>query len=345
MKNSFYFLGMFNIFPITIRNIFINKFNNLINIINASTKCVEGFVNNCNNLLSYYHTVKLDSVAQQAPQESPLVQVQRRASMFSMIKRIITQTKMKNSFYFLGMFNIFHITIRNLFYVLQLDQKQVKNDFDNDSLNILIYYPIVPLYSAPQSGTPIMVFLLFLLRTKVILKAYVYTKEGRDIIILTIIPDNKQLDNARKLIRAYVSNEGKRIFIFTIIPEDLDNGGRFRGEGCVIFTNQKSAFPDCSLKQSLPNKNMSNSLFVNITITQATMKNSIFSFPFPFPVIFGLLFLWATTSYYGSFIRFPGLQSRAYSFPKVCMWEIDPATRDCRPICKIGWDIVLIKTC
>ena len=99
MKNSFYFLGRFNIFPITIRNIFINKFNNLINIINASTKCVEVFVNNCKNLLSYYHTVKLDSVAQQAPQESPLVQVQRRASMFSMIKRFITLTKMFNTLF------------------------------------------------------------------------------------------------------------------------------------------------------------------------------------------------------------------------------------------------------
>jgi len=105
-----------------------------------------------------------------------------------------------------------------------------------------------------------------------------------------------------------------------------------------------------------------------------------FLFSFPFPVIlWSLISLFPTTSYSSTFmenylistnssatgslygditrfnlcskcfsfpyIRFPGSQSRAYSFPKVCMWEIDPATRDCRPIWKIDWDIVLNKTC
>jgi len=248
MKYSFYFLGMFNIFPITIRNIFINKFNNLINIINASTKCVEGFVNNCNNLLSYYHTVLLDSVAQQAPQESPLVQVQKRASMFSMIKRFITQTKqkMKNIFYFLGMFNIFPL----LCGVLSVSLKIQVNICD---------------------------------------------------LIGNIFPVARKEISPR--IQFYLSNSAKQ------------TGMSPSRAGKINSLNNKTT----------------------------TMKNSLFSFPFP--VIFGLLFQWATTSYFGSFIRLPGLQSRAYSFPKVCMWEIDPATRDCRPICKIGWDIVLIKTC
>lgn len=138
----------------------------------------------------------------------------------------------------------------------------------------------------------------------------------------------------------------------------------------ILLYLSNFANPGMSPSRAGKNKSLNNK-------TTPTMKNQFFSFPFP--VILCLLSLFPSTSYSSTFmeiylclistnssatgslngditrfnlcskcfsyIRFPGLQSRAYSFPKVCMWEIDPATRDCRPICKIGWDIVLIKTC
>jgi len=74
-------------------------------------------------------------------------------------------------------------------------QKQVNNDYDNIYYNGSTYY-LVHLDSVAHSAVSTIFVLLFIWRASVIFKAYVYHKEGRDIIIsFSIIPED--LYNAR----------------------------------------------------------------------------------------------------------------------------------------------------
>src|SRR6185436_19185970 len=171
-----------------------------------------------------------------------------KAKLF-MLSFISTQTEtdlsaVRNSLQTNGLSNLFSCSSPNSNgQVRNASTKCVEGFVVNNCNNILLYNPIVPLYSLAQSaGTPILVYLLLFLRQNVPWEAIVYPKEGRDIIILTIT--NKYLEYDRYLVG--------------LIPEDLDNAWRFRGVRNVLLSNQNSGCPDCSLKQSIPNKNMSN---------------------------------------------------------------------------------------